>query len=62
MLNRLEPFGVSPISRLVSFHGVESDFSTKNAACDSIVHHLISGACNSVDGGLWSFCLLHFSC
>lgn len=61
MLNRLEPFGVGPISRLVSLHGIEPDFSTKNAACDSIVHHLISGACDSVDGGL-SFRPLRFSC
>ena len=47
VLRRLELFGVSSISILVPLHGTESDFSTKDAAYDSIVCHLVSGACDS---------------
>ena len=49
VLNRLELFGVSSISELrVPLHSTESEFSTKDAACDSIVRHLVSCACDSV--------------
>ena len=56
MLNRLEPFGAGPISEPVSLRGIESDFSTKNAACGSIARRLISGACDSVDGSCLFVC------
>ena len=51
MLNRLDSElpGVGTISELVSLHGIGSDFSTKGAACNLIVRHLVSGACDGMN-------------
>ena len=54
-LNGLVLFGNGSLSELISLRGIELNFSTKDAACDTLVHHLITGACDNVDGEL---CLL----
>ena len=63
MLNRLELFGVGTISELVSLHGIGSNLSTKDTACDSIVRHLVSGVCDDMNSELClSVCSASHAC
>ena len=48
--NRLESLGLSSLTELASLHGIRSDFSAKDTACDVIVQHLVTGACEDTDG------------
>ena len=52
MLNRLELLGTGSLSELASAHGIEPGFSTKHDARDVVVRHIVTGACDSGNGGL----------
>ena len=50
VLNKLEQLGIGSLSELASFHNIQPDPSTKDAVCDAIVQHLITGTCEGSDG------------
>ena len=52
LLNGLDKFGIGSLAELAHLHGMESSFSVKDVACDAIVSHLVTGACDRTDGEL----------
>ena len=51
MLNRLDGFRIESVVALACLHGMEA-FSVKGAAHSAIISHLVTGACNHMDGEL----------
>ena len=51
-LNELDIFSIGTLIELVSLHGLGTDFSVKDVACDAIVLHIVTSACHCMDGEL----------